>query len=81
MFSFWRISRAYQTLVDSEVIMGAREMETKPIRTLKMFGLLAGFVCDGQVDGGYYADPEDECQAFHIFTSDGAGGLAKYSFL
>ena len=56
-------------------------MKTKPIMTLKMFGLLAGFVCNGQVDGGYYADPEDECQAFHIFTSDGAGGLAKYSFL
>ena len=31
-----------------------------------MFGLLAGFVGDGQFDGGYYADPEDECQAFHI---------------
>ena len=31
-----------------------------------MFGLLAGFVFDGQFDGGYYADPEDECQAFHI---------------
>ena len=39
------------------------------------------FVCDGQVDGGYYADPEAECQAFHICTADGAGGLAKYSFL
>merc|ERR1719431_633763 len=24
------------------------------------------FVCDGQVDGGYYGDPEAECQAFHI---------------
>merc|ERR1711976_301176 len=23
------------------------------------------FACDGQVDGGYYADPEAECQAFH----------------
>ena len=56
-------------------------METKPIMTVKMFGLLAGFVCDGQVDGGYYADPEEECQAFHICTADGAGGLAKYSFL
>merc|ERR1712123_38200 len=22
------------------------------------------FLCDGQVDGGYYADPEAECQAF-----------------
>jgi len=41
----------------------------------------SGFSCDGQVDGGYYADPEAECQAFHICTADGAGGLAKYSFL
>jgi len=41
----------------------------------------SGFVCDGQVDGGYYADPEAECQVFHICTSDGQGGLAKYSFL
>jgi len=39
------------------------------------------FVCDGQVDGGYYADPEAECQAFHVCARDGAGGLAKYSFL
>ena len=41
----------------------------------------SGFACDGQVDGGYYADPAAECQAFHICTADGAGGLAKYSFL
>jgi len=41
----------------------------------------SGFVCDGQVDGGYYADPEAECQVFHICSADGAGGLAKYSFL
>merc|ERR1712018_419344 len=40
-----------------------------------------GFSCEGQVDGGYYADPEAECQASHICTADGAGGLAKYSFL
>merc|ERR1711962_948335 len=40
-----------------------------------------GFTCDGQVDGGYYADPEAECQVFHICTADGEGGLAKYSFL
>merc|ERR1712088_924842 len=33
------------------------------------------FACDGQVDG------EAECQVFHICTADGAGGLAKYSFL
>merc|ERR1711892_985873 len=42
---------------------------------------VSGFVFDGQVDGGYYADPEAECQAFHICTADGAGGLSKYSFL
>merc|ERR1719187_3153891 len=39
------------------------------------------FSCDGQVDGGYYADTEGECQPFHICTSDGNGGLTKYSFL
>merc|ERR1712243_515562 len=39
------------------------------------------FACDGQVDGGYCADPEAECQVFHICTADGAVGLAKYSFL
>ena len=39
------------------------------------------FSCDGQVEGGYYADPEAECQAFHICGSDGNGGLTKYSFL
>jgi len=41
----------------------------------------SGFSCDGQVDGGYYADPEAECQAFHICTADGTGGLTQYSFL
>merc|ERR1719244_852839 len=41
----------------------------------------SGFSCEGQVDGGYYADPEAECQVFHICTADGAGGLAQYSFL
>ena len=39
------------------------------------------FFCDGQVDGGYYSDPEAECQAFHICAGDGTGGLTKYSFL
>jgi len=39
------------------------------------------FLCDGQVDGGYYADPEAECQVFHICANDGTGGLTKYSFL
>merc|ERR1711887_59659 len=39
------------------------------------------FFCDGQADGGYYADTEAECQAFHICSSDGNGRLTKYSFL
>jgi len=39
------------------------------------------FSCDGQVNGGYYADEEAECQVFHICTSDAEGGLSKYSFL
>merc|ERR1712223_426885 len=39
------------------------------------------FVCDGQVEGGYYADVEAECQVFHICGNDGNGGLTKYSFL
>merc|ERR1711892_142124 len=39
------------------------------------------FLCDGQADGGYYADPEAECQAFHICANDGSAGLTKYSFL
>ena len=39
------------------------------------------FTCDGQVEGGYYSDPEGECQVFHICGSDGNGGLTKYSFL
>lgn len=39
------------------------------------------FSCDGQVDGGYYADPQAECQVFHICTNDGQGGLSRYSFL
>ena len=30
---------------------------------------------------GYYADAETECQAFHVCTADGQGGLSKYSFL
>jgi len=39
------------------------------------------FLCDGQVDGGYYADQESDCQAFHICSNNGNGGLTKYSFL
>jgi hypothetical protein len=40
-----------------------------------------GFSCDGLVEGGYYADPAAECQAFHICANDGAGGLITYSVL
>merc|ERR1712168_1182901 len=39
------------------------------------------FLCDGQADGGYYADPEAECQVFHICANDGNDGRTKYSFL
>ena len=39
------------------------------------------FTCDGQVEGGYYSDPEAECQAFHICGGGAAGSLIKYSFL
>ena len=39
------------------------------------------FSCEGQVDGGYYADTEGECQPFHICSSNGNGGLTKFSFL
>ena len=39
------------------------------------------FLCDGQADGGYYADPEAQCQAFHICANDGQGGRTKFSFL
>merc|ERR1712168_456454 len=40
-----------------------------------------GFTCDGLVEGGYYADPAAECQAFHICANYGAGGLITYSVL
>ena len=39
------------------------------------------FECFGQVEGGYYADPEGECQVFHICGGGGEGILVKYSFL
>ena len=39
------------------------------------------FSCDGQVEGGYYSDPEAECQAFHICGGGAGGSLIKYSFL
>ena len=39
------------------------------------------FSCDGRVEGGYYADPEFQCQAFHICARGSETGLIKYSFL
>merc|ERR1719340_24091 len=40
-----------------------------------------GFTCDGQVEGGKYADPGAECQAFHVCAlGDMDGGLLTYSF-
>uniref|UniRef100_A0A0K2TET6 Chitin-binding type-2 domain-containing protein n=1 Tax=Lepeophtheirus salmonis TaxID=72036 RepID=A0A0K2TET6_LEPSM len=39
------------------------------------------FSCEGQVQGGYYADPEAECQAFHICIADGEGSFLKASAL
>ena len=41
----------------------------------------SSFTCPGRVDGGYYSDPEADCQAFHICAGDSTGGLTKYSFL
>merc|ERR1711892_594459 len=39
------------------------------------------FSCEGRVEGGYYADPEAECQPFHVCSADRDGGLTKNSFL
>merc|ERR1711892_1574055 len=39
------------------------------------------FSCEGRVEGGYYADPEAECQPFHVCSFDRDGGLTKNSFL
>merc|ERR1711879_592816 len=64
--------------------MGALNIETpKAVKgeVRRLDARRAGFSCEGQVEGGYYADPESECQAFHVCTADGQGGLAKYSFL
>jgi len=39
------------------------------------------FSCSGQKVGGYYADPEAQCQVFHICAEDGDGPRSKWSFL
>ena len=38
------------------------------------------FLCSGRVQG-YYADPEADCQAFHVCANLGDGDLTKYSLL
>ncbi|XP_037081538.1 U-scoloptoxin(01)-Cw1a-like, partial [Pollicipes pollicipes] len=35
-----------------------------------------GFACDGRINGGYYADPQAQCQVFHVCSND-----LRYSFL
>ena len=42
--------------------------------------LETSFICEGR-EVGYYADPEGECQQFHICVSDGINGPLKFSFL
>ena len=37
------------------------------------------FSCDGRLEGGYYGDPEEGCQVFHVCINDGKGGLTKQS--
>ena len=41
------------------------------------------FLCSGLTPGGYYADPETDCQAFHICVDHNRPNeeLVKYSFL
>ena len=39
------------------------------------------FSCRGQVAGGYYADPQTQCQAFHVCLDQGTQELTKLSFL
>ena len=42
---------------------------------------VSSFLCDDYIQG-YYADPEAECQSFHICADLGStGSLSKYSFL
>ena len=74
---------SYGTGADAELEALAGNIPGTPGEDYPIFAEVpeSGFVCDGQVDGGYYADPEAKCQAFHICTSDGQGSLAKYSFL
>ena len=33
------------------------------------------FSCAEKINGGYYSDPEAECQVFHICAGDPSGGM------
>jgi hypothetical protein len=74
---------SYGSSADAELEALAGNIPGTPGEDYPIFAEVpeSDFSCEGQVDGGYYADPEAKCQAFHICTSDGQGGLAKYSFL
>ena len=66
-FTLAWISVKYFTLVGEDYPIYATPPETS-------------FGCDGYIEG-YYADPEAECQAFHICANFGDANLVKYSFL
>ena len=40
-----------------------------------------GFSCEGKVAGRYYADPETECQLFHVCVKMSSRGLQDFKFL
>ena len=39
------------------------------------------FSCQGLVEGGYYADPKQDCQVYHVCLSDPQHSLYPASFL
>ena len=39
------------------------------------------FTCDDKTMGGYYADPEQDCQAYHVCLRDADTNLYPVSFL
>ena len=39
------------------------------------------FSCSGLTFGGYYADPEQDCQAYHVCLQDADASLYPVSFL
>ena len=78
------------------LLVGARLTFTQPERLPGVAGVpgVAGrdypvldrvpptlFTCRGRVAGGYYADPQTKCQAFHVCLDQGTPELAKLSFL